>query len=75
LLISSGELCGAILLDNGFLALLRDQIPPNTWHRIGGKALKRVLQSDWENGIKVQFSETSPDYEILLPVGSMKIRT
>jgi hypothetical protein len=43
--------------------------------KIGEKAIKRVLQGDWENGMKVQFSEMSPDYEILLPVGSMKIRT
>ncbi|KAL7973792.1 hypothetical protein HDV63DRAFT_413813 [Trichoderma sp. SZMC 28014] len=71
-----GKLCGATFLDELFLAILReklDQISPDTWKTLEETgALGRIMNNDWENGIKPQFRNTDQHWMIQIPVKGPK---
>lgn len=53
-----GKLCGAVLLDDGFLSLLRTKIPREIWASLTPEGIQETLHTEWEQGIKVQFMNT-----------------
>ncbi|EHK40875.1 uncharacterized protein TrAtP1_004241 [Trichoderma atroviride] len=71
-----GKLCGATFLDERFLEILReklDQISPDTWKTLEETgALGRIINNDWENGIKPQFRNTDQHWMIQIPVKGPK---
>ncbi|KAK1250374.1 hypothetical protein MKX08_010377 [Trichoderma sp. CBMAI-0020] len=71
-----GKLCGATFLDERFLEILReklDQISPHTWKTLEETgALGRIINNDWENGIKPQFRNTDQHWMIQIPVQGPK---
>ncbi|PON21805.1 hypothetical protein TGAM01_v209392 [Trichoderma gamsii] len=71
-----GKLCGATFLDERFLEILReklDQISPDTWKSLEETgALGRIMNNDWENGIKPQFRNTDQHWMIQIPVKGPK---
>ena len=69
MLTSLGDLCGAFLLDEGFLRLLRDSIPRSIWDKLTMRAIKAILSEQWERGIKPAFRNTDRKFEISIPFG------
>lgn len=67
-----GKLCGATFVDERFQDLLRQKIPLNTWERLGDDGIARLMNIEWENGIKPQFSNDGRKWSIQIPVGSRK---
>lgn len=65
----AGGLCGAILLDQGFLQLLRKLIPRSIWDKLGAKGVDRLMSLEWENDIKAKFGGALEKFEIQLPFG------
>ncbi|KAL6908481.1 hypothetical protein GGI43DRAFT_379335 [Trichoderma evansii] len=71
-----GKLCGATFLDERFLQILRgklDQVSPDTWKTLEETGvLERIINNDWENGIKPQFRNTDQHWMIQIPVKGPK---
>ncbi|KAL7927677.1 hypothetical protein ACQKWADRAFT_325165 [Trichoderma austrokoningii] len=71
-----GKLCGATFLDERFLIILKeklDLISPDTWKTLQKTgALERIINNDWENGIKPQFRNTDRHWMIQIPVQGPK---
>ncbi|EQL00080.1 actin-like ATPase domain-containing protein [Ophiocordyceps sinensis CO18] len=64
-----GKLCGAVLLDERFLKLLKSKLPRSIWDRLGKPGINHIMDFNWENGLKVQFHNGSTDLQIPLPYG------
>ncbi|RFU72728.1 hypothetical protein TARUN_9531 [Trichoderma arundinaceum] len=67
-----GRLCGATFVDEGFRLLLREKLPLNTWERLGEDGIARLMNSEWENGIKPQFCNDGRKWSIQVPISSRK---
>lgn len=67
-----GKLCGATFVDERFQDLLRQKIPLNTWERLGEDGVARLMNNEWENGIKPQFNNDGRKWSIQAPVSSRK---
>lgn len=52
-----GGLHGGIFLDAAFIELLRSKIGPNGWKFVDKESQVKLLQKDWEQGIKSQFDD------------------
>ncbi|KAF2193120.1 actin-like ATPase domain-containing protein [Zopfia rhizophila CBS 207.26] len=61
----SGDLCGAVFLDQDFEALM-EQLLGDFW-QIGDNAMKRIMNVDWENGIKRGFDGSERNWNVTLP--------
>ncbi|PNY28423.1 Uncharacterized protein TCAP_01645 [Tolypocladium capitatum] len=64
-----GKLCGAVLLDEGFLQLLRSKLPRNVWDKIGASDVQWIMSQFWENGMKPQFNRDSEPFVVPVPYG------
>ncbi|KAL9484625.1 hypothetical protein ACSS6W_003414 [Trichoderma asperelloides] len=67
-----GKLCGATFVDERFRNLLRQKIPSSTWERLGEDGIASLMNNEWENGIKPQFSDDGRKWSIQAPVSSRK---
>ncbi|PTB46849.1 hypothetical protein M441DRAFT_445543 [Trichoderma asperellum CBS 433.97] len=67
-----GKLCGATFVDELFRNLLRQKIPSSTWERLGEDGIARLMNNEWENGIKPQFNDDGRKWSIQAPVSSRK---
>jgi hypothetical protein len=71
-----GKLCGATFLDELFLNILRNKLnnmSPDAWQTLEETgALSRIVNNDWENGLKPQFRNTGQHWVIQMPVGGPK---
>ncbi|RFU72730.1 hypothetical protein TARUN_9533 [Trichoderma arundinaceum] len=71
-----GKLCGASFLDERFMDILRaklDEMSPDAWQILENSgALSRIINVDWENGIKTQFRNTDQHWVIQMPVNGPK---
>ncbi|KAJ4323450.1 hypothetical protein N0V84_004322 [Fusarium piperis] len=47
-----GDLCGAMFLDESFLFLLKKLIPADVKVKMGDGGLRKIMNDDWEHGIK-----------------------
>ncbi|KAF5536279.1 heat shock 70 kDa 12B [Fusarium napiforme] len=61
-----GGLCGAMFLDEKFLNLLKETIPFEAQRSLGKQTFHRIMESDWEGGLKSSFCETSGDLPLQL---------
>ncbi|KAH7489635.1 hypothetical protein FOMA001_g3425 [Fusarium oxysporum f. sp. matthiolae] len=61
-----GGLCGAMFLDERFLKLLKETIPFEAQKRLDKQTFHRIMESDWEGGLKSSFSKSSGDLPIQL---------
>ncbi|KAF5576475.1 heat shock 70 kDa 12B [Fusarium pseudocircinatum] len=61
-----GSLCGAMFLDEKFLKLLKDTIPFEAQKSLDKQTFHRIMESDWEGGLKSSFCETSGDLPLQL---------
>ncbi|KAL6696176.1 actin-like ATPase domain-containing protein [Trichoderma pleuroticola] len=67
-----GKLCGATFVDERFRLLLKSKIPLSSWERLGEDGVARLMNAEWENGIKPQFRNDGRDWTIQIPVSSRK---
>ncbi|RBR18012.1 hypothetical protein FVER53590_07907 [Fusarium verticillioides] len=56
-----GGLCGAMFLDEKFLNLLKETIPFEAHKSLDKQTFHKIMESDWEGGLKSSFCETSGD--------------
>ncbi|KAF4959813.1 hypothetical protein FGADI_1315 [Fusarium gaditjirri] len=61
-----GGLCGAMFLDEKFLKLLKELIPFEAQEKLDKQSFHRIMESDWEGGLKSSFCESSRDLPIQL---------
>ncbi|QYS98213.1 hypothetical protein H0G86_005403 [Trichoderma simmonsii] len=67
-----GKLCGATFVDERFRLLLKSKIPLPSWERLGEDGVARLMNNEWENGIKPQFTNDGRNWTIQIPVSSRK---
>ncbi|KAL6788341.1 actin-like ATPase domain-containing protein [Trichoderma sp. SZMC 28012] len=67
-----GKLCGATFVDERFRLLLKSKIPLSSWERLGEDGVARLMNAEWENGIKPQFCNDGRDWTIQIPFSSRK---
>ncbi|KAI0973390.1 hypothetical protein F4678DRAFT_477857 [Xylaria arbuscula] len=60
-------LCGATFLDREFESLLKSVVGNKTWHKMKGVDIKRMMNNEWQHGIKTAFDGESDDYTVELP--------
>lgn len=64
----SGKLCGAVFIDQAFSESLEVRVGKERWKRIGQSSLKKLLNDDWEHGIKRSFEGSAEkEWTITLP--------
>uniref|UniRef100_A0A0D2XCC5 Uncharacterized protein n=1 Tax=Fusarium oxysporum (strain Fo5176) TaxID=660025 RepID=A0A0D2XCC5_FUSOF len=61
-----GGLYGAMFLDERFLKLLKETIPFEAQKRLDKQTFHRIMESDWEGGLKSSFSKSSGELPIQL---------
>lgn len=64
-----GDLCGAVFLDSGFSHLLQSLIRSSTWDKLGMRAITKLMNDDWEHGIKPSFTGDRASWDIAIPYG------
>jgi len=62
-----GDLCGAQFLDEEFENLLKGKFGPKQKKKLSSASLQRIIDKDWENGIKRGFDSSKKDYQIAIP--------
>ncbi|UKZ77423.1 hypothetical protein TrVFT333_005144 [Trichoderma virens FT-333] len=67
-----GKLCGATFVDERFRQLLASKIPLASWKKLGEDGIARLINNEWENGIKPQFCNDGRKWTIQVPIASRK---
>ncbi|KAF4446399.1 hypothetical protein F53441_9967 [Fusarium austroafricanum] len=62
-----GGLCGAIFLDERFLELLKESIPHDIQRKLQKHGLHKIMDNDWEVGIKSEVCKASNSWPVQLP--------
>ncbi|KXH26780.1 hypothetical protein CSAL01_00326 [Colletotrichum salicis] len=63
----NGRLCGGVFLDQAFVELLRRQLSPGMWDAMSKDEVQRLLNDNWEHGIKKQFYGQQKDWVVTMP--------
>ncbi|KAJ4249431.1 hypothetical protein NW762_012286 [Fusarium torreyae] len=61
-----GDLCGAMFLDEKFLALLKESIHYEAQKKLQPPGLQKIMDDDWEAGIKSSVCRASSGWDIQL---------
>ncbi|KAJ0287318.1 hypothetical protein Brms1b_003743 [Colletotrichum noveboracense] len=62
-----GDLCGGVFLDEAFIELIKTKVTPEAWGNVPKNEAKKLLNDDWENGIKTGFYGQSDEFSFGLP--------
>ncbi|KAK6206224.1 hypothetical protein QIS74_13643 [Colletotrichum tabaci] len=65
----NGRLCGGVFLDQAFIELMRRLVGPHAWDALPKDDVRKLLNDDWEHGIKKQFYGQQKDWIVNLPPG------
>ncbi|GJC92644.1 HSP70 family chaperone [Colletotrichum higginsianum] len=65
----NGGLCGGVFLDEGFVNLMKSKIGSESWASISIENMKKLMNGEWEHGIKQQFDTRPRDWPVTLPSG------
>ncbi|WQF77449.1 Putative ATPase, nucleotide binding domain-containing protein [Colletotrichum destructivum] len=68
----NGGLCGGVFLDEGFVNLMKSKIGLESWASMSIEDIKKLMNGDWEHGIKQQFDARPRDWPVTLPAGCFK---
>ncbi|KAF2110481.1 hypothetical protein BDV96DRAFT_691242 [Lophiotrema nucula] len=60
-----GKMCGSIFVDEQFQTFLRGRL--KRWDKLNSEQVKRVMDHEWEYGIKRRFSGEDGTFEVELP--------
>ncbi|KAK1624318.1 hypothetical protein BDP81DRAFT_464842 [Colletotrichum phormii] len=63
----NGRRCGGVFLDQAFVELLSHQLSPGMWDAMSKDEVKRLLNDNWEHGIKKQFYGQQKDWVVTMP--------
>lgn len=69
---NTGKLCGATFVDERFRNLVKSKLLPSTWEKLGEDGIARLMNNEWENGIKPQFCNDGREWSIHIPISSKK---
>ncbi|KAH0499383.1 hypothetical protein TgHK011_006583 [Trichoderma gracile] len=67
-----GRLCGATFVDERFRNLLKHKMAWGTWNKLGEDGVARLMNNEWENGIKPQFCNDGRKWTLQIPITSRK---
>ncbi|TFB06377.1 Heat shock 70 kDa protein 12B [Trichoderma ghanense] len=67
-----GSLCGATFVDERFRNLLKHKMAWDTWDKLGEDGIARLMNNEWENGIKRQFCNDGSKWTLQIPIISRK---
>ncbi|KAL7936288.1 hypothetical protein V8C35DRAFT_333334 [Trichoderma chlorosporum] len=67
-----GKLCGATFVDERFRHLLKTKMTLVSWEKLGEDGVARLINNEWENGIKPQFCNDGRKWTIQVPIASRK---
>ncbi|KAI0023286.1 hypothetical protein F4780DRAFT_777062 [Xylariomycetidae sp. FL0641] len=74
-----GALCGATFLDQDFGDFLKKRVGSEAWEKLDPSDIKKMMNNEWEHGIKCDFDGTERPYVVDLPKrgkrGQLKITT
>lgn len=62
-----GGLCGGIFLDERFLELIKMKVGSGVWKNATEAEITKLLNDDWEHGIKRQFQNQDRTWLVTLP--------
>ncbi|KAI3324387.1 actin-like ATPase domain-containing protein [Xylariaceae sp. AK1471] len=62
-----GALCGAAFLDEHFEAFLKRLVGDTSWNKMNGSDIKKMMNDEWEHGIKCTFNGEQRAYSVELP--------
>ncbi|KAJ0357859.1 hypothetical protein COL154_009698 [Colletotrichum chrysophilum] len=62
-----GDFCGGVFLDEAFIELIKTKVTPEAWGNVPKNEAKKLLNDDWENGIKTGFYGQSDEFSFGLP--------
>ncbi|KAI1749158.1 hypothetical protein F4782DRAFT_533771 [Xylaria castorea] len=62
-----GALCGATFVDNAFRSLMEQRVGHKAWKNMGISAIRKMMNNEWEHGIKKDFDGSQEKYYIDLP--------
>ncbi|GAP89408.2 putative actin-like atpase domain-containing protein [Rosellinia necatrix] len=62
-----GDLCGGTFLDNEFEKLLKTTVGMVAWSKMNGSDIRKVMNNEWEHGIKQAFDGDPDYYTVELP--------
>ncbi|KAI8228109.1 hypothetical protein K4K54_002426 [Colletotrichum sp. SAR 10_86] len=62
-----GELCGGVFLDEAFVDLIKEKVTSDAWSNVPKDEAAKLLNGDWEHGIKQQFEGQERDWHMKLP--------
>ncbi|KAF5005551.1 hypothetical protein FDECE_8012 [Fusarium decemcellulare] len=64
---SLGDLCGAMFLDESFFVILKKLIPEDILEKMEDHDFRKIMNDEWEHGIKPSVSKESKSWDIPLP--------
>jgi len=64
-------MCGAIFVDAAFQDFLRGRLS-RRYDKITPVQLKKIMNDEWEHGIKRGFDDTEREWEVRLPADAVK---
>jgi hypothetical protein len=59
-------------VDERFRTLLKSKMAWTIWDKLGEDGIARLVNNEWENGIKPQFCNDGRDWTIQIPLTSRK---
>ncbi|KAI0553202.1 hypothetical protein F4679DRAFT_600159 [Xylaria curta] len=62
-----GALCGGTFLDKEFEAFLKNAVGEVSWNKMNESDIRRMMNNEWEHGIKEAFSGEPDYYTLELP--------
>ncbi|KAI0808583.1 hypothetical protein GGR55DRAFT_198555 [Xylaria sp. FL0064] len=62
-----GALCGGTFLDKEFESLLKSAVGEVSWNKMNGSDIRRMMNNEWEHGIKESFDGEPDYYTVELP--------
>ena len=62
-----GDLCGGVFVDEAFTKVLKNRFGANKWNSMEGRHRYRLLNEEWEHGIKLQFDGSHREWHITIP--------
>ncbi|KAF2814349.1 uncharacterized protein BDZ99DRAFT_437244 [Mytilinidion resinicola] len=67
-----GKMCGAIFVDQEFQNFLRGTLSPRRYDKMTPTQLKKVMNDEWEHGVKRGFDDSEREWEVRLPADAVK---
>ncbi|ORY02350.1 hypothetical protein BCR34DRAFT_627561 [Clohesyomyces aquaticus] len=61
-----GKMCGGIFVDEEFRDFVRGRVK-NRWDKLSPEMIRKIMNEEWENGIKRTFEDDGREFRVTLP--------